>query len=67
LKNKGIDSILVINNFLSVCKLKKPNCLLARLTQSYLKVKVNRLLQSYQTESVLPKRRVRFSLFGIVF
>jgi hypothetical protein len=42
---ENLDIILVVNNYLSICKFKNPNCPKAKIVRMYLNQKLTNLLE----------------------
>lgn len=40
-KNTNLKSILLINDYLSICKLENPNCTKTKLVRAYLSYRLN--------------------------
>jgi hypothetical protein len=54
MQNSNLKSILVINDYLSICKIKNPNCAKTKLVRLYLCHKLSNLLNKpKRTKSVL--------------
>jgi len=45
---QNLDSILVINNYFGVCKLKNQNCPKAKIVRLYLCQKISKILNQQQ-------------------
>jgi len=55
MQNSNLQSILLINDYLSICKIKNPNCPKTKLVRLYLCHKLSNLLNNKpkRTKSIL--------------
>ena len=52
IENENLKSILLINDYLSVCKMKDPNCNSTNLVKIYLNQKIKSILEDTKLKTI---------------